>query len=64
MMRFSRPGIILDRFSLQRVKTLGYDCSMLSGFIGMVRGSNPSLASTGPFYEAPLIAILQITSEF
>ena len=49
MMRFIRPGTILDRFSRSALRPSDKHCSTLSGFIGMVRGSNPSLASTAVF---------------
>jgi hypothetical protein len=49
MMRFSRPGTILDRFSRNALRPQDTHCSTLIGFIGMVRGSNPSLARTGVF---------------
>ena len=49
MKRFSRPGIILDRFSRSALRPSDTHCSTLNGFIGMVRGSNPSLASTAVF---------------
>jgi hypothetical protein len=49
MMRFSRPGTILDRFSRSALRPSDTHCSTLIGFIGMVRGSNPSLASTAVF---------------
>ena len=43
------PGTILDRFSRSALRPSDTHCSTLIGFIGMVRGSNPSLASTGVF---------------
>jgi hypothetical protein len=46
MMRFIRPGMILDRFSRSALRPSDTHCSTLSGFIGMVRGSKPRLAST------------------
>jgi hypothetical protein len=46
MMRFIRPGTILDRFCRSALRPSDTHCSTLIGFIGMVRGSNPSLAST------------------
>src|SRR5229473_2544045 len=49
MKRFSRPGTILDRFSRSALRPSDTHCSTLIGFIGMVRGSNPSLASTAVF---------------
>src|SRR6202521_1645813 len=49
MMRFSRPGTFLDRFSRSALRPSDTHCSTLIGFIGMVRGSNPSLASTAVF---------------
>jgi hypothetical protein len=48
-MRFIRPGRILDRFSRSALRPSDTHCSRLIGFIGMVRGSHPSLASTGVF---------------
>ena len=47
MMRFIRPGTILDRFFRSALRPSDTHCSTLNGFIGMVRASNPSLASTG-----------------
>jgi len=44
-----RPGTILDRFSRSALRPSDTHCSTLIGFIGMVRGSNPSLASTAVF---------------
>jgi hypothetical protein len=52
MMRFIRPGTILDRFSRSALRPSDTHCSTLIGFIGMVRGSSPSLASTGVFVSA------------
>ena len=49
MMRFIRPGMILDRFSRSALRPSDTHCSTLSGFIAMVRGSKPSLASTAVF---------------
>jgi hypothetical protein len=49
MKRFSRPGTILDRFFRSALRPSDTHCSTLIGFIGMVRGSNPSLASTAVF---------------
>jgi hypothetical protein len=49
MMRFIRPGTILDRFSRSALRPSDTHCSTLIGFIGMVRGSIPSLASTAVF---------------
>jgi hypothetical protein len=43
------PGTILDRFSRSALRPSDTHCSTLIGFIGMVRGSNPSLASTAVF---------------
>jgi len=45
MMRFIRPGTILDRFSRSALRPSDKHCSTLIGFIGMVRGSNSSLTS-------------------
>ncbi len=47
MKRCSRPGTILDGFSRSALRPSDTHCSKLVGFIGMIRGSNPSLASTG-----------------
>src|SRR5713101_4759826 len=47
IIRFSRPGIILDRFSRRAVRPSDTHCSTVIGFIGMVRISKPNLASTG-----------------
>lgn len=52
MMRFIRPGTILDRFSRSALRPSDTHCFTLIGFIGMVRGSNPSLASAGVFVSA------------
>jgi hypothetical protein len=52
MMRFIRPGPILERFSRSALRPSDTHCSTLIGFIGMVRGSNPNLASTGVFVGA------------
>ena len=49
MTRFSRPGMILERFTRNAFRPSDTHCSTLIGFIGMVRGSNPSLASTAVF---------------
>ena len=49
MMRFNRPGMILERFTRNAFRPSDTHCSTLIGFIGMVRGSNPSLASTAVF---------------
>src|SRR5882757_1361385 len=49
MKRFSRPGTILERFSRSALRPSDTHCSTLIGFIGMVRGSNPSLANTAVF---------------
>jgi hypothetical protein len=49
MIRFSRPGMILERFTRNALRPSDTHCSTLIGFIGMVRGSNPSLASTAVF---------------
>jgi hypothetical protein len=49
MMRSSRPGMIRERFTRNAFRPSDTHCSTLIGFIGMVRGSNPSLASTGVF---------------
>ena len=49
MKRCSRPGTILDRFSRSALGPWDTHCSTLIGFIGIVRGSNPSLASTAVF---------------
>jgi len=47
MKRCSRPGTILDGFSRSALKPPDIHCCKLVGFIGMIRGSNPSLTSTG-----------------
>src|SRR5712664_2381412 len=47
MMRLIRTGTTMDRFSRRALRPSDKHCSALIGFIGMVRGSNPSLASTG-----------------
>ncbi len=49
MKRFSRPRTILDRFYRSALRPSDTHCSTLIGFVGMVRGSNPSLASTAVF---------------
>ena len=43
MMRFIRPGTILDRFSRSALRPSDTHCSTLIGFIGMVRGVEPKL---------------------
>src|SRR5437867_1613868 len=52
MIRFIQPGTILDRFSPSALRPSDTHCSTLIGFIGMVRGSSPTLASTGVFVSA------------
>ena len=47
--RFSRPGTILDGLFRSARRPSDTHCSTLIGFIGMVGGSNPSLASTTVF---------------
>src|SRR6266403_575865 len=49
MMRFSRPGIILDRFSRSALRPSDTHCSTLIGFNGMVFGSKPNFSSTSVF---------------
>src|SRR5439155_20822574 len=49
MMRFSRPGIILDRFSRSALRPSDTHCSTLIGFIGMVCESKPNFSSTSVF---------------
>jgi hypothetical protein len=41
MIRFNRPGMILERFTRNALRPSDTHCSTLIGFIGMVRGSNP-----------------------
>ena len=60
MKRFSRPGTILDRFSRSAFRPSDTHCSTLIGFIGMVRGSNPSLASTGVFVSGGCTTVSSI----
>jgi len=43
MMRFSRPGMILEWFTRNAFRPSDTHCSTLIGFIGMIRGSNPRL---------------------
>ena len=49
MIRFRRPGIILDRFSRSASRPSDTHRSTLIGFIGIVRGSKPNLSSTSVF---------------
>ena len=49
MMRFSRPGTILDRFSRSALRPSDTHCSTLIGFIGMVFESKPNFSSTSVF---------------
>src|SRR6476660_5233937 len=49
MMRFSRPGTILERFLTRPLRHSDTHCSTLIGFIGMVFGSKPNFSSTGVF---------------
>ena len=49
MMRFSRPGTILERFSRRALRPSDTHCSTLICFSGMVFGSMPIFASTGEF---------------
>jgi hypothetical protein len=53
MIRLSRPGMILERFTRNAFRPSDTHCSTLRGFIGMVRGSNPSLASTAVLVSRP-----------
>jgi hypothetical protein len=54
------PGTILDRFSRSALRPSDTHCSTLIGFIGMVRGSNPSLASTGVFVSGGCTTVSSI----
>src|SRR5919198_6774564 len=47
MSRFSRPGIIMERFLCSALSPSEAHCSGFIGFIGMVSGVRASLASTG-----------------
>src|SRR6266436_4100152 len=49
IMRFSLPGIILERFLRRPLRPSDTHCSTLIGFIGMVFGSRPNLSSTAVF---------------
>src|SRR5271170_3559048 len=49
MMRFSRPGTILERFLSRPLRPSDTHCSTLIGFIGMVFGSKPNFSSTAVF---------------
>ena len=49
MMRFSRPGTILERFLSRPLRPSDTHCSTLIGFIGMVFGSRPNFSSTAVF---------------
>ena len=49
MKRFSRPGIILDRFPRSALRPSDTHCSTLNGFIGMLFGSKPNFSSTSVF---------------
>src|SRR5438105_4936389 len=48
-MRFSRPGMTLERFLRRLLRASDTHCSTLIGFIGMVFGSRPNLSSTAVF---------------
>src|SRR5467141_1814306 len=48
-MRFSRPGMTLERFLRRPLRASDTHCSTLIGFIGMVFGSRPNLSSTAVF---------------
>src|SRR6202011_4329782 len=52
MMRFSRPGMILERFLSRPLRPSDTPCSTLIGFIGMVFGSKPNFSSTSVFVNA------------
>src|SRR6266404_5646922 len=45
-MRFSRPGMTLERFLRRPPRASDTHCSTLIGFIGMVFGSRPNFSST------------------
>jgi hypothetical protein len=47
MIRLSRPGMILERFTRNAFRSSDTHCSTLRGFIGMVRGSNPATERQG-----------------
>ena len=49
MMRFSRPGTILERFLSRPLRPSDTHCSTLIGFSGMVFGSKLNFSSTGVF---------------
>jgi hypothetical protein len=49
IMRFSRPGTILERFLSRPLRPSDTHCSTLIGFIGMVFGLRPNLSSTAVF---------------
>src|SRR5260370_5987326 len=47
MIRFIRPGIIIERFSRIALSPSDTHCSAFIGFMGMVSAVRPSFASTG-----------------
>ncbi len=49
MIRFSRPGTILERFSSRPLRPSDTHCSTLIGSIGMVLGLKPNFSSTSVF---------------
>src|SRR5260370_41039086 len=49
MMRFSRPGSILERFLSRPLRPSDTHCSALIGFSGMVFGSRPNFSITAVF---------------
>ena len=59
MMRFSRPGMILERFLSRPLRPSDTHCSTLMGFIGMVFGSKPNFSSTGVFVNPAASTVTQ-----
>ena len=49
MMRFRRPGIIIERFLSRPLRPSDTHCSTPIGFSGMVFGSRPNFSSTAVF---------------
>jgi len=59
MMRFSRPGTILERFLSRPLRPSDTHCSTLIGFMGMVFGSKPNFSSTGVFVNPAASTVTQ-----
>src|ERR1700740_1987706 len=62
MMRFSRPGTILERFLSRPLRPSDTHCSTLIGFIGMVFGSRPNFSSTAVFVNPAASTVTQTPS--